>query len=60
MFMAARQNCITTSAYAPDCQPHTTHKTLLAMNIQKPQFLRRSSDDVISPDAAIVTAMAGH
>jgi hypothetical protein len=33
---------------------------LLAMNIQKPQFFRRCSDDVISPDAAIVTAMAGH
>lgn len=60
MFKAARQNCIVTKAYAPECQPHTTHKTLLPRNIQKPQFLRRSCDEVISPDAAIVVTMAGH
>ena len=60
MFIAARQNCIATNAYAPECQPHATHKILLAMNIQKPQFFRRTCDEVINPDAAIVTTMAGH
>ena len=60
MFKAAKQNCIVTNAYAPECQPHTTHNTLLARNIQKPQFLRRCCDEVIKPDAEIVATMAGH
>lgn len=60
MFIAARQNCIATKAYAPACNPQTTQRMLLAMNSQKPQFLRLRRDDVIKPDAAMVMAMAGH
>jgi hypothetical protein len=57
---AARQNCIVTKAYGPECQPHTTHNTLLARNIQKPLFFRRGCDEVMNAGAEIVATMAGH
>src|SRR5689334_10195988 len=65
-FMAPRTfrpnnpTCSAISAQACVCQPHVTHRTLLATNHQNPASRRDFFCDATSQAANSVTAMAGH
>ena len=60
IFIVARPAWSTTSAQAPVCQPHATHRTLLSRNTQNPRALKTSLFEAISHEASNVTAIAAH
>src|SRR6185295_2824042 len=59
-FIANSPTCSAISAHARTCHAHAIHKTLLAMNHQKPISRRWRFCDATSQAANSVTAMAGH